>query len=179
MKDLQSLSIEGIKLSLLIKNEEINVKIKATAKLLKAKYGNDIPIFLCVLNGAFIFAADLIRNYDGNCEISFIRLKSYEGAESSGKVQNIMGLPTNLEGRRVVIVEDIVDTGLTMFHLKELLQEQKPKSIEIAALFTKPSKLKCPVTVDYSCFEIPDKFIVGYGLDYNELYRNLPDVYTK
>ena len=179
MKPQNVLSINGVNLTLFIENEKIKSKVSQIAEQLRAKYEGEIPVFLCVLRGAFIFAADLVRAYKGSCEISFIRLSSYEGTESTGVVKSVSGLPSNLAGRHVVVVEDIVDTGLTMSELKKMLMKEMPKSVEIATLFTKPSKLKCDVKVDYNCFEIPDKFIVGYGLDYNGLYRNLPDVYCK
>ena len=136
------------------------------------------PLFLCVLNGAFVFAADLFREITiPDAEISFIRMKSYIGTHSTGEVQMISGLHEDISGRTVVIVEDIVDTGFTLLQLKEILQESNPAEIKVATLLFKPDSLKYDVTIDYAALDIPQAFIVGYGLDYDELGRNLKDIY--
>lgn len=179
MNDENTLFNNGIKLSLLFDEQTIKDKVKVLAEKIQKDCEGEIPVFLCVLNGSFIFAADLVRFYKKNCEVSFIRLSSYEGTKSKGEIQNVMGLPKNIEGHPVIIVEDIVDTGLTMSYLVKVLKISKPKSVHIASLFVKPDKLKYDVKVDYYCFEIDDKFIVGYGLDYDQIYRNLPAIYVK
>jgi hypoxanthine phosphoribosyltransferase len=136
------------------------------------------PLFLSVLNGAFMFAADLMRNLTIPSEISFVKLASYAGTSSTGKVKELVGLNDDIEGRTVVIVEDIVDTGLTMKHLLETLQAKKPKEIRIATLLLKPDKLKVELDIPYVAMRIPNDFIVGYGLDYDGLGRNYRDIYT-
>lgn len=181
MKDPERIQMNGSFFKRLISAQEIDEKIAVMAKQIKSDMGNaEIPVFLCILKGAFVFAADLVRNYEGLCELQFLRLSSYSGANSTGEVKKYPGIDLEkLRGRRVVIVEDIVDTGLSMNYLLKDLQQYEPKTLEIAAMFVKPSRLCHDVKVDYSCFEVPDAFIVGYGLDYDGLYRNLPAIYVK
>lgn len=136
------------------------------------------PIFLVVLNGASVFASDLIRSYARPMELEFIRLKSYSGTESLGQVSTIVGLDSNIEGRDVVVVEDIVDTGTTWGYLKDYLTEFKPQSISLATFLHKPEKQVCGDSPELSCFQIKDEFVVGYGLDYDGLGRNWKDLYT-
>lgn len=136
------------------------------------------PVFLAVLNGSFIFAADLMRSVTIESEISFVKLASYDGTESSGAVRQLIGLNEDLRGRTVVIVEDIVDSGLTMVELLKNLATYQPKEIRIASLFVKPENLKVDLKIDYTCFEIPNEFILGYGLDYDGVGRNLRNIYT-
>lgn len=181
MNDPIEIKHNGNTFKRLISAQEIDTKISALAKQIRNDMGNsEIPVFLCVLKGAFIFAADLVRHYKGSCEIQFVRLSSYCGTDSTGKVKAYPGLDAEkLKGRRVVIVEDIVDTGLSMSYLLKDLQQYEPRTIDVVALFVKPNRLCYDVKVGYSCFEIPDAFIVGYGLDYDGLYRNLPAIYVK
>lgn len=136
------------------------------------------PLFLAVLNGSFIFAADLIRGITTPCEITFVKMASYEGTESTGKVKQLIGLNESIEGRTVVIVEDIIDSGLTMQKLLDTLGNMNPKAIHIAALLVKPDNLKVELSIPYCCFNIPNDFIVGYGLDYDGEGRNLRNIYT-
>lgn len=136
------------------------------------------PLFVCVLNGAFIFAADLFREITIDGEIAFVRVKSYEGTQSTGQIKQIQGLEEDIAGRTVVIVEDIVDTGYTIRHLRNQLLAMGPREVRVAALLLKPEALKCEVTVDYVALKIPNRFIVGYGLDYNERGRQLKDIYV-
>ena len=157
-------------------------KIKARVAEIAAQISHDLegrrPLFLAVLNGSFVFAADLLRGIDTPCEISFVRMASYEGTSSTGDVKQLIGLKEDIKGRTVVIVEDIIDSGLTMVHLLGLLKEKQPADIKIAALLVKPGNLKVNLDIPYCCFEIPNDFIVGYGLDYDGEGRNLPSIYT-
>lgn len=136
------------------------------------------PLFVSVLNGSFMFTADLMRNLTISSEVSFVKLASYSGTSSSGKVKELVGLNNDIEGRTVVIVEDIVDTGLTMQRLLETLQAKNPKEIRIATLLLKPDKLEVELDINYVAMSIPNDFIVGYGLDYDGLGRNYRDIYT-
>lgn len=157
-------------------------KIKARVAEIAAQISYDLegkrPLFLAVLNGSFVFAADLLRGIDTPCEISFVRMASYEGTSSTGDVKQLIGLKEDIKDRTVVIVEDIIDSGLTMVHLLDLLKEKQPADIKIAALLVKPGNLKVNLDIPYCCFEIPNDFIVGYGLDYDGEGRNLPSIYT-
>ena len=136
------------------------------------------PLFLAVLNGAFMFAADLMRGIDIPSEISFVRFSSYQGMQSTGRVRQLLGLTEDIKGRTVVIVEDIIDSGLTMQQLIADLRQSDPAALHIAALLVKPENLSVPLDIAYTCFEIPNDFIVGYGLDYDGYGRNLPAIYT-
>ena len=160
-----------------ISREEIAERVKAVADRINADYAGKRPLLLGVLNGCFMFVSDLMKNLEIECEISFVKFSSYQGSETTGTVNQVMGLNESITGRDVIIVEDIIDTGLTMHKMLQTLAESKPASLEIASLFLKPARLRVPVEVKYSAFEIPDRFIVGYGLDYDGLGRNLPDVY--
>ena len=157
--------------------EEIAQRVKGVAERINKDYAGKRPLLIGVLNGCFMFVSDLMKNLEIECEVSFVKFSSYQGAETTGNVKQLLGLSESIEGRDVIIVEDIVDTGLTMHKMLETLQEKKPASLAVASLFLKPARLRVPVEVKYSAFEIPDRFIVGYGLDYDGLGRNLPDVY--
>jgi len=157
---------------------EIQQHIKEVAARINKDLEGKNPLFLAVLNGAFMFAADLMKEITIPCEISFVKLASYQGTISSGKVKEIFGINEDLTGRHIVIVEDIVDTGRTMHQMVEGLGTRNPGSVDICALFVKPEKLEEPLDIKYSCFEIPNDFIVGYGLDYDQQGRNLREIYT-
>ncbi|MBR4988716.1 MAG: hypoxanthine phosphoribosyltransferase [Bacteroidaceae bacterium] len=157
--------------------EEIAAEVKKVADRINKDYAGKRPLLLGVLNGCFMFVSDLMKNLEIECEVSFVKFSSYQGSETTGKVKKLIGLSESIEGRDIIVVEDIVDTGLTMHKMLETLAESNPASLEIASLFVKPSRLQVSVDVKYSAFEIPDRFIVGYGLDYDGLGRNLPDVY--
>ena len=157
---------------------EIKQRVKELASQLSHDLQGKKPLFLAVLNGSFIFAADLMREMTIPCEISFVKLASYQGTTSTGKIHEVIGINEDLTGRTVVIVEDIVESGLTMQRMIETLGTRNPESVRICTLFFKPSKLKADITLDYVAFRIPDDFIVGYGLDYDGLGRELKDVYT-
>jgi hypoxanthine phosphoribosyltransferase len=139
---------------------------------------NDFPIFLVVLNGSFMFAADLLKEVTIPCEISFIKVASYHGTSSTGNVTELIGLTEDITGRTVVIVEDIVDTGITLERLMNVLTRKKVKQIKIATVLLKPQSYKKEFKVDYVGIEIPNDFVVGYGLDYDGLGRNLKEIYV-
>lgn len=160
-----------------IRREKILARVCELAAGITEEYRGRRPLVLCVLNGAFAFASDLFRAIDTEAEISFIRLKSYEGTGSTGCVKQMLPLSENIEGRDVIVVEDIVDTGRTIKMLVDDLRTHNPASVKIATLLFKPDALVCDVCPDYVGFEIPKKFIIGYGLDLDGLARNLPDIY--
>lgn len=161
-----------------IKESAIQGRIAEIAEQITKDYSGLRPLFLCVLTGAFPFAADLFRSVNIDTEISFIRLKSYEGTSTSGKVKEVMGLTENLEGRDVIVIEDIVDTGTTIKKLVEDLKAKGASSIKVASLLFKPGSLLHDVKPDYVGFSIPSKFIIGFGLDLDGLARNLRDIYV-
>jgi hypoxanthine phosphoribosyltransferase len=165
------------KLRILFTREEIEAKVKTLAGEIRRDYRNKHPLLVGILKGSFMFMADLIRLLDFPLEVDFIRLSSYgSGSESSGKVRVIQGLRSPIKGRDVLVIEDIVDTGLTMAFLMDYLRKKVPASLKLCALTDKPSRRQTPVTIDYPGFTVPDRFLVGYGLDLDEKFRNLPDI---
>ncbi len=160
-----------------ISAKKIKKRIQDLAVQINADYVDKNPVFLSILNGAFIFTADMFREISIPAEVSFIKLKSYRKMESSGKVKELIGLEHNIFGRNIIIVEDIVDTGKTLNHILQEFEALGAKSIEILTLLHKPEATKNPVSLKYVGFEIPDKFVVGYGLDYDGYGRNLADLY--
>lgn len=156
---------------------EIQEKIKGIAHQLNQDYKDKRPLFIAILNGSFMFAADLFKYLTIDAEICFIKLASYKGMKSSGKVVTAIGLDQDLFERDVVILEDIVDTGKTLHEFLPKLDHQQPKSLKIAALLHKPEATHFPLKIDYLGFSIPNKFVVGYGLDYDGLGRNLKEIY--
>jgi len=160
-----------------ISSEEILTQVNRVAKEIASDYKSKNPMFIVVLNGAFMFASDMMKALDIDCEISFVKLSSYQGTKSTEKVKEIIGLNKSIDGREIIIVEDIVDTGITMENLLEDLGKMNPKSIRIASLLFKPNSFRKDFKIHYVGFEIPDDFIVGYGLDYDELGRNLSEIY--
>jgi len=164
--------------SVSIPEEEILRRVQAVADKINRDMDGKNPLFLAVLNGAFVFAADLMRRVTIPCEISFVKLASYQGVTSTGKVSEVLGINEDLTDRTVVIIEDIVDTGLTMKRMIETLGTRNPASIHICALLVKPDKLQVDLNIEYAAMEIPNDFIVGYGLDYDQQGRNLRDIYT-
>jgi len=157
--------------------EKIQEVVAEMAGSIYADYRNSMPLFLCVLNGSFMFAADLFKVYRGECEISFIKLSSYAGTTTTGEVKSVIGLTEDIGGRDVIILEDIVDSGITVSHLVRDLNTCNPQSIRVATLLLKPDALRENVRPDYIGMEIPNDFIVGYGLDYNGFGRNHKDIY--
>ncbi|MBC7828151.1 MAG: hypoxanthine phosphoribosyltransferase [Chitinophagaceae bacterium] len=157
--------------------EEIHSRIRFIAHQLNTDYIDKKPLFIAILNGSFIFAADLFKELTIDAEICFIKLASYKGSKSTGHVITAIGLDMDLFGRDVVILEDIVDTGKTLHEFLPQLRHQQPSSLKIVALLHKPDATVFPMHIDYLGFSIPDKFVVGYGLDYDGLGRNIPEIY--
>ena len=157
---------------------EIKNRVKELAQQMSRDLEGKNPLFLAVLNGAFIFAADLIREMTIPCEISFVKLASYQGTTSTGTIHEVIGINENLSGRTVVIVEDIVESGLTIKRMMEQIGTRNPASVQVCTLFFKPERLKEDLKLDYVAFEIPNDFILGYGLDYDQQGRGLRDLYT-
>ena len=161
-----------------ISAEEIAKRVKELAQQLSKDFEGKNPLFLAVLNGSFIFAADLMREITIPCEISFVKLASYQGTTSTGKIKEVIGINEDLSGRTVVIVEDIVESGLTMKRMIETLGTRNPASVHICTLFVKREKLQVDLDIEYAAFSIPNAFIVGYGLDYDQQGRQLKEVYS-
>jgi hypoxanthine phosphoribosyltransferase len=157
--------------------EQIQDRISNLADQLNTDYSGKKPLFIAILNGSFIFASDLFKKLNIDAEICFIKLASYKGSKSTGQVVTAIGLDHEIFGRDVVIIEDIVDTGKTLTEFLPQLYHQQPASLRIVALLHKADVTTYPVTIDYLGFTIPDKFVVGYGLDYNGLGRNIPGIY--
>ena len=161
-----------------IPEEKILEKIKIVADRINEDMKDKDPLFIAVLNGAFIFAADLMRMITIPCQISFVKLASYQGTTSTGKITEVLGINEDLNNRHIIIIEDIVDTGLTMKRMIETLGTRHPASVEICALLVKPEKLQVDLDIKYAVMSIPNQFIVGYGLDYDQEGRGLRDIYT-
>ena len=160
--------------NVLISKDEIESRVAEMGRRITADFRDKDPIFVGVLKGCFIFMADLMRHVDIKCTMDFMAVSSYSGTSSTGAVKINKDLSQDIEGRHVIIVEDILDSGVTLSYLKRYLMGRKPASINIVTLLDKPARRKADVFADYSCFEVPDAFVVGYGLDYNQRYRNLP-----
>lgn len=161
-----------------IPEAEIQKRVKAVAERINQDMAGKNPLLLAVLNGSFMFAADLMRQITIPSEISFVKLASYQGTTSTGKIKEVIGLNEDLTGRTVIIVEDIVDTGYTMKQMIESLGTRHPAAVHVCSLLVKPGKLQVPLHIEYAAMEIPNDFIVGYGLDYDQQGRNLRDIYV-
>jgi len=161
-----------------ITSDKISASVKQLAQKINADLANDMPLFLVVLNGSFMFAADLLKEVTIPCEISFIKLASYHGTSSTGTVTEMIGLTEEIKGRTVVVVEDIVDTGVTLEKLVALLTKKEVKQIKVASFLLKPEAYTKDIAVDYVGMEIPNDFVVGYGLDYDGLGRNMKEIYV-
>ena len=161
-----------------LSGEKISNAVRLVAEKINADYQGKNPLFLVVLNGAFLFAADLLRSIDLDCEVSFVKFSSYQGTHSTGKVKELIGLNESLGGRDVIIVEDIVDTGTTIVQMLADLADRQTASVRVATLLFKPEAYKKDIVIDYIGLEIPNAFIVGYGLDYDGLGRNLKEIYV-
>ncbi|MCD8496461.1 MAG: hypoxanthine phosphoribosyltransferase [Bacteroides graminisolvens] len=175
---MDTIQIKDKQFSISIKEEDILKEVKRVADEINRDLKDKNPLFLSVLNGSFMFTADLMKYIAIPCEVSFVKLASYQGVSSTGTIKEVIGINEDIAGRTIVIVEDIVDTGLTMQRLIETLGTRHPKEILIASLLVKPEKLKVKLDINYVAMEIPNDFIVGYGLDYDGYGRNYPDIYT-
>lgn len=176
---MKTITLQGLEFEPYITKQQIATQVKRVAAEINEDLdGDDAPLFICVLNGAFIFAADLYREVNlPHSQITFIRYKSYDGMCSTGELRQVMGLQEDIEGRNVIVIEDIVDTGTTAAELMNMLAEHNPKSIKLATLLFKPNSIINQVMPDYVGFNIPSKFIIGYGLDLDGEARNLSDIY--
>lgn len=163
--------------NLMISGKKVQERIRALSVELVNDFKDKNPLFIGILNGAFIFTADLTRSCDMECEIAFMKLSSYKDMESTGDVATILGLDRPIKNRNVIIVEDIIDTGITLHNLIPDLEAMEPESITICALLVKPDAIQKPLKIDYTGFEIENKFVIGYGLDYNEHGRSLTGIY--
>jgi len=160
-------------------SEEIQKIIKQIAEKINIDYKDkERPLFISILNGSFMFTADLLKQIDFNCEITFLKLSSYLGTSTTGSVKELIGINENIQGRHVIVLEDIVDTGITLEQIVLELNKQNPADIKIATFLFKPAAYKKDIKIKYIGKEIPNDFIIGYGLDYDGLGRNLPDIYT-
>lgn len=174
---MQRVKLHDKEFSTFIPYEKIQAAIKTLAEKMNQDYAGQEPVFIAVLNGSFMFAADLLKEVNVPCQISFVKLASYHGMSSSGSVTELIGFTENVEGKHVVIIEDIVDTGVTLEKVLAIFQHKNCASLKIATLLLKPDAYKKPAKIDYVCIEIPNEFIVGFGLDYDGLGRNLKDIY--
>ena len=172
------IEIDKKNFELMLEYEQIKKRIRLLAIQLNVDFENRIPVFIGVLNGSFIFLADLIKEIHISSEVSFVKVSSYQGEKSSGKIKKEIGLQMPLKDRDVIIVEDIVDSGKTLEYLLEMINQENPASVNVCTLLLKPKSLKLKIDeINYIGFEISDEFVVGYGLDYNGLGRNLRDIY--
>lgn len=175
---MQTIEVKDKRFAVSIPETEILKQVKRVAEEINRDYAGQEPVFLAVLNGSFIFAADLLREVTLPCEISFVKLASYQGTSSTGTIREMIGLGVDITDRPVIIVEDIVDTGLTMAHMIDTLRKHNPRSIDICTLLLKPEKLTVDLDIRYCAIQIPNEFILGYGLDYDGQGRNTRDIYT-
>ncbi len=176
---MKQVKIHDKEFKLFISHEKIQSVVEEMAEKMNRDLIGKDPLFLCILNGSFMFAAELFKRIDMvEAEISFVKLASYEGDKTTGSVKQLIGLNENIEGRTVVILEDIVDTGITINNIQEQLRGLNPKEVQVATLLLKPDALQKEVQLKYVGMEIPNDFIVGYGLDYDGLGRNLIDIYS-
>lgn len=175
---MNTVQIEDKEFEILLENDQISKRTRLIGIQLNVDYENRCPVIIGVLNGSFLFMADLVKELSIPCEIGFIRVSSYQGTATSGEVKETFGLPGNLRGRDVILVEDIVDTGHTLKFILEKVYQQEPASVKVCSLLYKPAALLHPAKeLEYIGFEIPNEFVVGYGLDYNGLGRNLIHIY--
>ncbi|MDN3668554.1 hypoxanthine phosphoribosyltransferase [Echinicola jeungdonensis] len=160
-----------------IPEEDLKKRVAELGDQLTTDYKGKTPLVIGVLNGSFMFLSDLLKKIDLEVEVSFVKISSYESMSSTGKINGLIGLNEELEGREVLIVEDIVDTGRSIEHMLKAVKEKKPKNVAVVSLLFKPKALRAPVDVEYIGFEIPNKFVVGYGMDYEGVGRNIKEIY--
>ena len=175
---MKSIKIKDKEFVPMISEAEIKERVKAVAQQISKDMEGKNPLLLAVLNGSFVFAADLMREMTIPCEISFVKLASYQGTTSTGKVKEVIGINEDLSGRTIIIVEDIVESGLTMKRMIESIGTRNPESVNICTLLLKPDRLKTDLDIKYVAFSIPNDFILGYGLDYDQQARGLKDIYV-
>jgi len=173
------MEVSGKQFEIYLDKDQIQIRIDELGLEISKDYEGKNPLFISVLNGSFIFTADLLRKIDIPSEVSFVKLSSYEGDQSTGVILEKIGLEQDLKGRHIIILDDIVDTGLTAKFLKDMLWESKPTTIEIASLLVKSDIFKNRYQIKYIGFQVENKFLVGYGMDYNEHGRNLPSIYKE
>ncbi len=175
---MNKIQIADKEFELFLENENIAKRTRLIAIQLDVDYEHKCPFFIGVLNGSFLFMADLLKEINTSCEVGFIKVSSYQGTESTGNMKQTFGLPDNLHNRDVILVEDIVDTGFTLDYILKQVHKQEPASVKVCSLLLKPAALKNPIPeLEYVGFEIANEFVVGYGLDYDGLGRNLKDIY--
>lgn len=174
---MNSVTVHNRQFNLYLKNDEIIASVEKLAAKMNEDLNGKNPLFIVVLNGAFVFASELITRFNGDCDVTFVRLASYEGTESSNSVRELMSLNVDVEDRTIVIVEDIIDSGLTMLMAKDKLKAAGAKDVLIATLLYKPKAFKHNYYIHYVGIEIPNDFIIGFGLDYDGKGRNLRDIY--
>jgi len=174
---METIQVKDREFEVFLRDEDIQKEVKRVAGEISRDYEGKVPLFLCILNGAFMFAADLLKNVTIPCNVSFVKVASYQGTDTTGKVKELMGLQESVDGRHVIIVEDIVDTGYTMRDVLDSLKEKNAASVQVCALLCKPDKLKVDINLKYLAMNIPNGFIVGYGLDYDGFGRNSRDIY--
>lgn len=175
---MATIKIKDLSFKPYISEQELQQLIKNVAQKINHEYKGKSPLFLGVLNGSFMFMGDLMKSIELECSVSFVKLASYEGTESKGTVNQLIGLNESLDGKDVIIVEDIVDTGNTLEKLYQIIEEKNPKSLKIATLLYKPEAYKKDFNIDFVAKEIPNNFVVGYGLDYDGYGRNLSSIYV-
>ncbi len=175
---METIRIKDKEFKLFIRASQIEQEVIRIAGEINRDYLGKRPLFLSVLNGSFVFAADLLRLITVESQVCFVKLSSYSGTSSVGEVRELIGLDIDIEGRPIIVLEDIIDTGLTMAHIVKMLKARNPESIDICTLLLKPGKLRKPLDIRYCAMQIPDDFIVGYGLDYDGYGRNMGDIYT-
>ena len=174
---MKKIKLKDKNFQLFIDSKELNNSIESLSNKINQDYSDREPIFLCVLNGAFVFAAELIKRFNHECQVSFVKLSSYQGVQSSGTINSLIGLNEDIKEKDVIIVEDIVDTGQTIANIVENILNKNPRSIEVATLLYKPKSYQKQIPIKYKAIEIGNDFIVGFGLDYNGLGRNLEEIY--
>jgi hypoxanthine phosphoribosyltransferase len=176
---LKSITLDNKRFQLYIAENQINTELSRVSYEITRDFSKKKPLFISLLNGAFVFTSDLLKSLNFDCYVSFVKVSSYEGTSSSGKIVESIGLVEKIENRPVIIIDDIIDTGNTILHFKELLKQQNPSEIKVASMFFKPDACKVSLKIDYLGMMIANRFVVGYGLDYNGLGRNLRDLYIE
>ena len=174
---VKEVQIHDKQFKLFISEEEISAEVKKMAKQLESDYQEKDILLIAILNGAFMYASDIIKSIKRDAEITFVKVSSYKGTQSTGRIDELIGLNNQMENRHVIVIEDIVDTGITIDKVVSLIKANDPASVEVCTMLFKPESFKGKHKLNYICYEILNKFVVGYGLDYNELGRNLKELY--